>query len=199
MALKKISEGAEADIYELELLGIKAVMKYRRPKPYLVKEIEESLRSTRTRTEARILSKASSLISAPKPLLVTKYAIIMEKLGGMQASKKSGFGRPSAEASGKAMAALHSSGIIHGDFTTANILVSGSTISVIDFGLSYYSSSVEDMAFDVLLFKRSVNEGDFNAFEGAYRNGFSKAGEVLKKLADIEKRGRYQNRSLETA
>ncbi|MCL4387534.1 Kae1-associated serine/threonine protein kinase [Candidatus Marsarchaeota archaeon] len=199
MALKKISEGAEADIYELELLGIKAVMKYRRPKPYLVKEIEEYLRDTRTRTEARILSKVSSLISAPKPLLVTRYAIIMQKLEGIQASKNPSLGKPGAEASGKALAALHSSGIIHGDFTTANILVGRSGISVIDFGLSYYSSSAEDMAFDILLFKRSVSKEDFRAFEEAYGNGFAKSCEVLKKLSEIETRGRYQNRSLETA
>ena len=199
MAMKKISEGAEADIYELELLGIKAVMKYRRPKPYLVKDIEESLRGQRTKTEARILSKASSLISAPKPLFVAKYAIIMKKLEGIQASKKPSLGEPSATASGKAMAALHSSGIIHGDFTTANILIKSEGISVIDFGLSYYSSSAEDMAFDLLLFKRSVNEEDFHAFERAYKNGFVKSAEVLKKLSEIEKRGRYQDRSLATA
>ena len=199
MAMKKISEGAEADIYELELLGIKAVMKYRRPKPYLVKDIEESLRGQRTKTEARILSKASSLISAPKPLFVAKYAIIMKKLEGIQASKKPSLGKPSATASGKAMAALHSSGIIHGDFTTANILIKNDGISVIDFGLSYYSSSAEDMAFDLLLFKRSVNEEDFHAFERAYKNGFVKSAEVLKKLSEIEKRGRYQDRSLATA
>ena len=199
MAMKKISEGAEADIYELELLGIKAVMKYRRAKPYLVKDIEESLRGQRTKTEARILSKASSLISAPKPLFVAKYAIIMKKLEGIQASKKPSLGKPSATASGKAMAALHSSGIIHGDFTTANILIKSDGISVIDFGLSYYSSSAEDMAFDLLLFKRSVNEEDFHAFERAYKNGFVKSAEVLKKLSEIEKRGRYQDRSLATA
>ena len=199
MAMKKISEGAEADIYELELLGIKAVMKYRRPKPYLVKDIEESLRGQRTKTEARILSNASSLISAPKPLFVAKYAIIMKKLEGIQASKKPSLGKPSATASGKAMAALHSSGIIHGDFTTANILIKSDGISVIDFGLSYYSSSAEDMAFDLLLFKRSVNEEDFHAFERAYKNGFVKSAEVLKKLSEIEKRGRYQDRSLATA
>ena len=199
MAMKKISEGAEADIYELELLGIKAVMKYRRPKPYLVKDIEESLRGQRTKTEARILSKASSLISAPKPLFVAKYAIIMKKLEGIQASKKPSLGKPSATASGKVMAALHSSGIIHGDFTTANILIKSDGISVIDFGLSYYSSSAEDMAFDLLLFKRSVNEEDFHAFERAYKNGFVKSAEVLKKLSEIEKRGRYQDRSLATA
>lgn len=198
MALKKISEGAEADIYELELLGIKAVLKYRRAKPYLVKEIEESLRAARTRTEARILSRASSLISAPKPLLVTKYAIIMERLKGTKASKRSGFEKRNAEAVGKAMAALHSSGIIHGDFTTANILVSGAGVSIIDFGLSYYSKSAEDMAFDVLLFKRSVGDEGFSAFEGAYRSCFANAGEVMKTLAQVEKRGRYQNRSLET-
>ena len=199
MALKKISEGAEADIYELELLGIKALMKYRRPKPYLAKEIEESLRNTRTGTEARILSKASSLISAPKPLLITKYAIIMQKLEGIQASRNTSLGKYGAKASGKALAALHSSGIIHGDFTTANILIGRGGVSVIDFGLSYYSSSAEDMAFDILLFKRSVSKEDFHEFEEAYRNGFAKSGEVLKRLSEVEMRGRYQNRSMETA
>ena len=99
----------------------------------------------------------------------------------------------------RGLGALHSSGIIHGDFTTANILIKSDGISVIDFGLSYYSSSAEDMAFDVLLFKRSVSEEDFHAFERAYESGFAKAREVLKKLAEIEMRGRYQNRSLETA
>ncbi len=199
MALNKISEGAEADIYAIGFFGIEAILKYRRPKPYLVPEIEKSLRETRTKTEARILSKASSIINAPRPLFVTRDSIIMEKLDGMQASLMPRFGKRLSELSAAALASLHENGIIHGDFTRANILVNSDSVSIIDFGLSYYSNSIEDMAFDVLLFKRSVSISDFRAFESAYSKGFAKAKYVLKKLEEIERRGRYQNRSLDPA
>jgi len=198
MALKKIAEGAEADIYTLNFFGIDSVMKFRRPKPYLVKEIEESLRSVRTKTEARILSKASAITNAPKPLFVSKYGIIMEKLPGLQASKMPSLGSANAERAALILAKLHNVGIIHGDFTKANLLVSNDMLSVIDFGLSYFSSSPEDMAFDVLLVKRSISNSEYIRFRAQYSKSCFKSKVVLNKLEEIERRGRYQNRSLDT-
>ncbi|MCL5679962.1 MAG: Kae1-associated serine/threonine protein kinase [Candidatus Marsarchaeota archaeon] len=197
MALKKISEGAEADIYELDFLGVPSIMKFRRRKSYLVPEIEESLRFVRTKTEARILAKASSITNAPRPLFVSKYGIIMEKLQGIRASEMHSLGSESASRAASILASLHGAGIVHGDFTKANLLAYENRLYVIDFGLSFYSSSAEDMAFDVLLIKRSISKDEYASFRAEYAKSFDKAKEVLKKLDGIERRGRYQNRSLD--
>lgn len=198
MALKKISEGAEADIYELDFLGVPSIMKFRRRKPYLVPEIEESLRFARTKTEARILAKASSITNAPRPLFVSKSGIIMEKLHGICASEMHSFGLENARRAASILASLHSAGIVHGDFTKANLLASKNKLYVMDFGLSCYSSSAEDMAFDMLLIKRSISKDEYASFRAEYVKSFGKAKGVLKKLDGIERRGRYQNRSLDS-
>ncbi|MCL5102399.1 MAG: Kae1-associated serine/threonine protein kinase [Candidatus Marsarchaeota archaeon] len=201
MALKKISEGAEADIYGVDFFGIKSILKYRRPKPYLIKEIEEPLRSARTRSEARILARASSITKAPRLLFVSKYGIIMEKINGINASEKKGLGLNGASEAGDILSKLHAANIVHGDFTKANLIFSNSDSSlyVIDFGLSYNSNSAEDLSFDLLLFKRSVTRPEYAKFEISYSRGFKRSKEVFQKLSEIEKRGRYQNRSLDTA
>ena len=63
----------------------------------------------------------------------------------------------------------------------------------IDFGLGKYSNLLEDKGTDLLVFKKSLNtiipeksEELFNYFLNGYDNE-----DVIKKIDEIEKRGRY--------
>ena len=52
----KISEGAEAFIYRVGILGFDAVVKYRTRKRYRVEEMDARIRSERTVKEARVMT-----------------------------------------------------------------------------------------------------------------------------------------------
>jgi N6-L-threonylcarbamoyladenine synthase/protein kinase Bud32 len=86
--------------------------------------------------------------------------------------------------------------VTHGDFTPANIVVGGQGICIIDFGLSDVSNSIEDKAIDLLLMKRSVSGEKYRTMESAYRKESRNSEQTILRLAEIEKRGRYQVRTL---
>ena len=98
------------------------------------------------------------------------------------------------------LALLHAHGIAHGDYTPANIIVDDRGRAwVIDFGLSQRTNSEEDKAFDLLLFKRAVSRGCYEAFINSYSENYQAAKKILKRLSDIERRGRYQSRTIAQA
>ncbi|EQD31039.1 Mn2+-dependent serine/threonine protein kinase [mine drainage metagenome] len=195
----KISEGAEADVYLGRIAGRKAVVKYRRPKPYLVKRLEERLRVQRTRREARILSKAyENGISVPAPLLCGRYSIYMEFVEGRILSSMASIPTILLPKIGKVLAELHNMEIIHGDYTTANLLADGSSIHAIDFGLAAQSDSEEEKALDLLLLKRSLENSEFKKALSSYSKYSNNYIETTKLLKEIELRGRYQTRTLLT-
>ena len=197
----KIAEGAEAIAYEARVLGFDAVIKSRIKKDYRIEEIDEHIRSSRTKNEARLLSVASSVcILVPSVLFVGRYDICMSKVKGknlntMLKSKK--INDAIFSLLGAYAAMLHNAGIAHGDYTPANVLIGSDNIPwIIDFGLAEATFSLEEEAIDLLLMKRSINKGQFCAFIDGYRKRRKNSVEVLKRLAAIEKRGRYQTRTL---
>ena len=206
MKMEKLSEGAESILYATEFAGLPAVVKERIEKKYRAKTLDEEIRTLRTKSEARILARAaSSGIKVPKVLMLGKYQIFMDRLEGkalntiMQEKKAK---KPQLEEifseSGKRLAEIHSLGIAHGDYTPANIMVVEGAVFVIDFGLAEMTKSNEEKALDLLLMKRSVARNLYTVFVSAYSSTFSGAKEVLERLQDIEKRGRYQTRTLMT-
>lgn len=50
---------------------------------------------------------------------------------------------------------LHYSGVIHGDLTTSNMIYKDDQIYLIDFGLSYVKTSIEDRAVDLYVLERA--------------------------------------------
>lgn len=51
---------------------------------------------------------------------------------------------------------VHDSGIIHGDLTTSNMVITeGGDIVLLDFGLSYFKDSAEDRAVDLYVLERA--------------------------------------------
>ncbi len=214
---KKINEGAEAVIYSTHFLGIKVVVKYRLAKTYREKLLDELLRYQRTKREAKILSVASSIINAPKVLFLEKDRIFIQKLEGKnlslllkQNNNKNNKSKNNIKNKkiyhlnerkifneiGSSLAYLHNNNIIHGDFTPANILVNNVTISIIDFGLGEISSMIEDKAVDLLLMKRAVSPKQYFIFLESYKKSANNSIEIISRLDKIEKRARYQKRTI---
>jgi Kae1-associated kinase Bud32 len=89
---------------------------------------------------------------------------------------------------------MHKLGIVHGDFTPANILVNGDEIKIIDFGLSQFSTNIEEKAMDVLLMKRALSKEEFKAFLEGYELEKNEKEKILRKVKEIESRARYVER-----
>lgn len=204
--MERISEGAEAVLFAVDVAGVPAVVKDRIEKAYRVRALDDEIRSQRTKSEARILARASSSgIKVPKVLMVSKHKIFMERLYGETLNaimQEKMVGKKELEGifseAGKRLAELHALGISHGDYTPANILVSNREVFVIDFGLAEMTKSDEEKALDLLLMKRSVSKKFYALFLSSYTAAFSDAERVTERLGEIEKRGRYQTRTMIT-
>lgn len=197
----KVSEGAEAQIYSLAFLGQDGILKRRAEKGYRIREIDEGIRAQRTKSEARIMGLVSALgINSPIVLLVDRYDIIMSRVSGRPLSSVLGektVPRGVFSVLGGYAAMLHNNDVTHGDFTPANVLVGkGGAVCLIDFGLSEITNSVEQKAIDILLMKRSLNARDFSAFVNSYRKRCKGHAAILKRLGQIERRGRYKTRTI---
>jgi TP53 regulating kinase-like protein len=102
---------------------------------------------------------------------------------------------------GELVGRLHCNGIIHGDLTTSNMILTPSgKVVFIDFGLSEQTMELEARGVDLHLMKRAIASTHymyvdecFQAVMAGYRNimGEKVAREVLGKVAEIGRRGRY--------
>lgn len=192
----KIGEGAEAQIFETGMFGSRVIAKARQPKAYRIKELDVMLRRSRTKKEARAMLRArENGVNAPALLALGEFTIYMEKIEGTLL-KDAGKGGAAYARIGAELAKLHAADIAHGDFTPANILLRRGDVCVIDFGLSDITKSIEEKAIDLLLMKRAIKRNDFESMLEAYSKAYRDAKQVLDRLAGIERRGRYQIRTL---
>lgn len=187
----------------MELRGAEAIVringdvkKERIRKGYRIREIDEFLRSERTRNEAKIISDARKA-GVPTPIIydISDFEIRMEKIDGV--NLREGVDEKLCEKIGELVGKLHSHGIIHGDLTTSNMILSGKRIYLIDFGLAFYSTELESRGVDVHVFFQALKSTYddpsklIDAFKRGYRRTFQNADEVLKRVEEIERRGRY--------
>ncbi len=178
--------GAEAVLSFVDFLGKRMVRKHRKEKPYRVSALDLRIRTERTRREARLLHKAKLAgVSCPTVYAVDEYSIIMTYIPGRRLGEK----EKELKEAGKLLASLHNEGIIHGDFTPYNIIVNKEGLHVIDFGLGFSSSRIEDRADDLITMLRGIEGKD--AFLSGYR-ACRDYDVVLRKKSEIEKRARYQ-------
>lgn len=181
------------------LLGKTVVLKERVRKGYRVPQLDERLRRLRTRNEAKLLHEAKRAgVLCPVVYSVSNYELITSFLEGelLLDALRRGDGGAVLRATGEALARLHSAGIVHGDFTTANVMVGEGKAWVIDFGLGEFSDALEEKAIDVLLMKRSLGDARrYGEFLKGYR-AYEKSAAVLEKLKEIERRGRYVVRAM---
>jgi len=202
-----ISEGAEAKIYSGKMLGIDVIVKDRIKKPYRIAEIDNPLRHQRTRTEAKILFLASSSgLNVPSVLLIGRTTLTIKKIDGIALHKIIDENtlppkklKKIISSAGTYAAMLHDLDISHGDLTPANMMVDKrGGLWIIDFGLAEMTPSIEEKALDLLLMKRSISGAMFNAFLDGYKKKSKRCAEILPRLNEIERRGRYQTRTLLT-
>lgn len=98
---------------------------------------------------------------------------------------------------GEVAAKLHSNDIVHGDLTTSNMLLDGNRIVLIDFSLGSKSSELEDKGVDMHLLEEAFHSAHYRRSElyetvkASYVRAYPGGQEVLKKVREIEKRGRY--------
>lgn len=101
---------------------------------------------------------------------------------------------------GQDTAKLHAAGIMHGDLTTANVVMRDGRLVLIDFGLSTRTMRIEDHAVDLRLIKETlagahagVSGEAMKALNRGYARvlGEARARAVLRQLRSIERRGRY--------
>ena len=125
MKQKIIQQGAEAKI----ILSGNFVVKDRISKSYRISELDKKIRKRRTKSEAKLLTKASEIINSPKPLETKEFdKIKMPYIKGKKLSehlddfplKKQ---KEICKIIGQEIAKLHDADIIHGDLTTSNMIL----------------------------------------------------------------------------
>jgi Kae1-associated kinase Bud32 len=198
--MKIIQQGAEAIIYHDTDKG--QVIKKRVKKSYRIPVLDNKIRKSRTRAEAKLLKKASELMPIPANIKESEQdkTIDMDFLDGVKLSESlDDFPLASQkqimEDIGKSISKLHNADLIHGDLTTSNMIFQNGEVFFIDFGLGFHSSKPEDKAVDIHVLKQALEAKHFknwktlySAFEKAYKNK-----QVLERLKKVEKRGRYKH------
>ncbi len=190
--LLRIYLGGEAEvrIYENVVEKIRKQKRYRHPK------LDENLRRSRTRTEAKLISLARRN-GVPTPIIldIEGDKIVMERIKGEPV--KNVMNEEISREIGRMVAKLHKAGIIHGDVTPMNLILSEGKIYFVDFGLAFIDDSVEPKGVDLHVYFESLRasfenwEALKNAFVEGYREEYEKAEKVLERAKEIELRGRY--------
>ncbi len=196
MAKKIIGSGAEAVIYNEDDIIIKDRVK----KEYRIKIIDEKLRKSRTKREAKVLERLDAIgFPAPKLVYNDKKSIIkMELVKGKKLRdvlEDKDYLKLSEEI-GQRIADMHNNNIIHGDLTTSNMIMDDK-IYFIDFGLSFFSTKPEDMAVDLHLLKQALESKHYRIFENcfkavleSYKKHADRPDLVIKRFSEVELRGR---------
>lgn len=199
-----LRKGAEAEIRLEEWKGRKVIEKFRARKGYRNERLDENLRSQRIKNEVRLMTESRRLgISVPiiYDVDLKGNKIIMEYIEGERVkdilqsdyADKGGICHRIGEDVGR----MHRRGIAHGDLTTSNILLSNGRLYYIDFSLGEKTKEIEVLGVDLHLLREaflSAHSQIFELFEdvlSGYLSTFRDGSEVVKKMKEIESRGRY--------
>lgn len=204
--MKLVKKGAEADIYVTIWNGLDSILKIRKKKDYRVHSLDMRIRTLRTIREAKMISETKSFgITTPLVYFVDekKCEIYLQLIKGklVRDLPLNKIIKMCTEI-GRIVGTLHKNGIMHGDLTTSNFILSDRGLVVLDFGLSQKTDKVDDYAIDLRLFKEVLNSAHAQIVEDAWVSfvlGYRKilgnmlTEKVLSHVSVIEKRGRYAN------
>jgi len=206
--MRLIRKGAEASLFAATWHNLRVIVKIRLPKSYRIPELDAEIRSRRTLREAQLMREAR-MAGVPVPALLSMDPvnawIVMQRIEGVRlkeylesASREEG--RGVCETLGRLIGRLHLRGVIHGDLTTSNMIVSSEKIFFIDFGLGEFSQKVEEKGVDLHLLRRALSSTHYRRarelFEAVLKGyaaeaGWEAAEEVTARVKRIERRGRY--------
>ena len=202
--VRLVKKGAEASVYFASWFGEPAIAKVRFPKAYRHEKLDRRIRVSRTSSEARFIREAREA-GVPTPLIyfvdLKNTAIVMQYVDGPRlkdvlSPDTVGLCREV----GRLLARLHMHGIVHNDPTTSNFILHKGRLVMVDFGLSIHSERLEDRAVDLHLLKEALAGGHSDIAPKAFSEALSGYSEVLgegakasvvRRVADIERRGRY--------
>jgi TP53 regulating kinase-like protein len=187
-------------------------MKRRFSKTYRLPALDKTIRVQRSVHEPQVIHRAKEA-GVPTPTIylvdLANANIIMEFIEGKQVKQILNDLSQTERISlcrhiGTLIGRLHSRGIIHGDLTTSNmILTPHGKVFFVDFGLSELSNELEVRGVDLHLMKRALQSTHyryakecFEAVVAGYSEvvGKDAAKDVLNKIREIERRGRYVSR-----
>ncbi len=193
-----VARGAEAVLRKEENVLIKERIR----KGYRIEKLDIRLRRERTKHEESLMRQARRAgVNVPPVISSTEFEIKMEFIDGpkIKDSINEKNCRKLAEIIGKSIAKMHSFDIVHGDLTTSNMIKKQDEIYFIDFGLGFHSKKVEDKAVDLHLLKQALKSTHFRILEKAwkiilesYEKNCDCGKDVVKRMEQIEKRGRYK-------
>lgn len=236
-----ITQGAEGRLYKTTYLtgDMPCALKYRPKKPWRHPTLDQRLTRQRILAEARILVKcrreglrvpAVYGLDESAGWLMLEWvpgapvrARINESLGKRTEGIEQDEGlRDLMRRMGAAVGRMHEIGIVHGDLTTSNMMLSPKPLNtlpdggkdaetegregslegeivIIDLGLASGSQLIEDRAVDLYVLERAFGsthpraECIFGELLDAYKGSFGQAPAVLKKLEDVRMRGRKRS------
>jgi TP53 regulating kinase-like protein len=202
--MKILKKGAEADVYLSSWNGKKSVLKMRKEKKYRNPSLDTRIRKQRTIREAQLISDVKSFgISTPLIYFVDykKFSIYMQYVKGKLIRDMDEKSIPKTCLQiGMIVGKLHQNGIMHGDLTTSNFILTTNHLFLIDFGLANRTEKPDDHAVDLRLFKEILNSAHANVMKKSWKNfitGYEKSvgkkhcKKILELVAVIESRGRY--------
>ena len=210
-----MKKGAEANLHLEDFSEVlhpagtgQVIVKHRISKRYRVPQLDLQLRESRTALEAKLFADAK-VAGVPTPAVYevdrVGMRIVMEFIEGKQVKLVLDRLNPAerrklCQLIGRQIARLHRAGIVHGDLTTSNmILTREGKVFFVDFGLGEYNPSLEARGVDLHLLKRAlqsihfrITDEAYRAVLAGYRREFGKgAEEVIERAEEIERRGRY--------
>ncbi|MDD5650328.1 MAG: KEOPS complex kinase/ATPase Bud32, partial [Candidatus Nanoarchaeia archaeon] len=195
-----IAQGAEAVLIKEGNNLIKERIK----KDYRIKEIDDKIRKLRTRSESKLIERASKIINVPKIIDSNDKTmkITMEFIDGIKlVNHLDNINDKEREIIlkqiGEGVSLLHNNNIIHGDLTTSNMILKDNKVYFIDFGLGFISDKSEDKAVDIHLFKQALDskhythsEKSFENFLKGYKEKSKNFKEINTRFEKVESRGR---------
>lgn len=231
-----VTQGAEGRLYKTTFLmpNVPCALKYRPPKTWRHPALDLRLTRHRILAEARILAKCRrDGVRVPAIYAVDESAgwLMLEWIPGApvraRINETLGTRTEGIEQDerllalmrkiGAAIGKLHKNGIVHGDLTTSNMMLSHSPetilsgreknsddlvdgeVVIIDLGLASGSLLDEDRAVDLYVLERAFGsthpraECIFKEVLSAYGDSYKKAPTALKKLEDVRMRGRKRS------
>jgi len=196
--IKKIYEGAEAEIFIVRLNKTECILKQRKQKKYREKLLDNQIITRRLRKEIKMYATAKQAgVLCPSVLYsdLDKKQIFMTYFPFPSFKKVSIKNKNKIKLLGKHVAKMHNNQIVHGDITLENVLFDPKQNMpvFIDFGLSFTSNKPDDFATDLFVFKETLcaefPESYWNSFLNEYKKYIDKK-EIISQLGKIEKRRR---------
>jgi TP53 regulating kinase-like protein len=204
-----LKKGAEASLFLKSWHGRRVIVKARFPKRYRPTELDAKIRGYRTTHEPQLMHEAKKAgVHTPTIFLVDvkNSTITMEFVEGKQVKQVLSI-VPLKEQQelcikiGVLIGKMHRHGVVHGDLTTSNMILSGEgKIFLVDFGLGEKNIELEAKGVDLHLMKRTLQSTHYQFAEDCFRHvmkgysevlGMEEAEKVCEKIREIERRGRY--------